>query len=37
MGKKKKFCYERDLSATGLLVGNLGVLPLCGSTVIVDQ
>ena len=27
---KKKFCYTRDLSATGPLLGNLGLLPLCG-------
>ena len=26
---KKKFCYTKDLSATGPLLGNLGVLPLC--------
>ena len=27
---KKKFCYTKDLSATGPLLDNLGVLPLCG-------
>ena len=27
---KKKFCYTRDLSATGPLLGNRGVLHLCG-------
>ena len=41
--EKNKFCYIKDLSATGPLLGNLGVFPFVrgkcavGSTAIVDQ